>query len=40
MLSALGCHVVAHDYRGYGDSDGTPSEQGVLVNGLMGSANL
>jgi fermentation-respiration switch protein FrsA (DUF1100 family) len=29
LLGALGLHVVAFDYRGYGDSDGTPSEEGL-----------
>lgn len=34
VLSSLGCHVVALDYRGYGDSDGFPSEQGLINDSL------
>ncbi|KAJ1350294.1 hypothetical protein KIN20_006056 [Parelaphostrongylus tenuis] len=30
VLSALGYQVVAFDYRGYGDSDGYPSERGLV----------
>ncbi|KAH7715362.1 Protein Y97E10AL.2 [Aphelenchoides avenae] len=30
VLSALGFHVLAIDYRGYGDSTGRPSEAGVV----------
>lgn len=30
QLSALGYHVVAFDYRGFGDSGGSPSEVGLL----------
>ncbi len=29
-LANLGYHVMAIDYRGYGDSTGWPSEQGVV----------
>jgi abhydrolase domain-containing protein 12 len=29
MMTALGVNVVAIDYRGFGDSQGTPSEQGL-----------
>ncbi|XP_028395938.1 monoacylglycerol lipase ABHD12-like isoform X2 [Dendronephthya gigantea] len=34
VLSALDCHVVAHDYRGFGDSEGIPSEQGIIQDSL------
>ncbi|CAB3995229.1 Hypothetical predicted protein [Paramuricea clavata] len=34
VLSALGCHVIAHDYRGFGDSDGIPTEQGLIDDSL------
>ena len=30
MMTAFGNHIVALDYRGYGDSTGTPSVQGVV----------
>ncbi|WKY13667.1 hypothetical protein Q1695_004472 [Nippostrongylus brasiliensis] len=30
LLSALDCQVVTFDYRGYGDSDGDPSEPGLV----------
>ena len=30
QLSSLGYHVVAFDYRGFGDSGGSPSEVGLL----------
>ena len=30
LLRRSGFHVVTFDYRGYGDSDGYPSEQGVI----------
>jgi abhydrolase domain-containing protein 12 len=29
MFTALGVNVVAKDYRGFGDSQGTPSEEGL-----------
>lgn len=29
-FASLGCNVVAIDYRGFGDSHGTPTEQGLL----------
>ena len=30
LLSSLGYHVIALDYRGYGDSTGTPSEKDLV----------
>ncbi|CAF1376203.1 unnamed protein product [Adineta ricciae] len=30
MMTAFGNHIIALDYRGYGDSTGTPSVQGVV----------
>ncbi|ETN80881.1 hypothetical protein NECAME_02280 [Necator americanus] len=30
VLNKLNCQVVAFDYRGYGDSDGNPSEGGLV----------
>ncbi|KAK6027638.1 hypothetical protein OSTOST_06330 [Ostertagia ostertagi] len=30
LLNKLDCHVVTFDYRGYGDSDGDPSEPGLV----------
>ena len=30
MMSSFGNHIVALDYRGYGDSTGVPSVQGVV----------
>ncbi|VDN06173.1 unnamed protein product [Thelazia callipaeda] len=32
VLSALGFHVLAIDYQGYGDSSGYPSEDGLIEN--------
>lgn len=32
VLSSLGCHVLAVDYRGYGDSAGSPSEAGLALD--------
>jgi fermentation-respiration switch protein FrsA (DUF1100 family) len=32
MLSSLGLNVFAFDYRGYGRSEGQPSEQGVYLD--------
>jgi fermentation-respiration switch protein FrsA (DUF1100 family) len=32
FLSALGANVFALDYRGYGKSDGTPSEEGLYAD--------
>ncbi|KAB0401541.1 hypothetical protein E2I00_017609, partial [Balaenoptera physalus] len=34
VLSSLGYHVVTFDYRGWGDSVGTPSEQGMTYDAL------
>ena len=31
-LSGFGCHVVAFDYRGYGDSEGSPTEEGLALD--------
>ncbi|XP_068729950.1 lysophosphatidylserine lipase ABHD12-like [Montipora capricornis] len=33
-LNSLGYHVVTIDYRGFGDSEGKPSESGVIEDGL------
>jgi abhydrolase domain-containing protein 12 len=30
--SNLDCNVIAVDYRGFGDSTGTPSEQGLITD--------
>ncbi|XP_038157719.1 lysophosphatidylserine lipase ABHD12 isoform X2 [Cyprinodon tularosa] len=35
VLSSLGYHVVTFDYRGWGDSDGTPSERGMTSDALF-----
>lgn len=29
----LGCSILIYDYRGYGKSEGTPTEEGVLLDG-------
>lgn len=34
LLSNLDFHVIAVDYRGYGDSTGSPSEDGVVADSL------
>nr|XP_040035436.1 lysophosphatidylserine lipase ABHD12 [Gasterosteus aculeatus aculeatus] len=34
VLSSLGFHVVAFDYRGWGDSDGSPTEGGMTADAL------
>ncbi|XP_059504374.1 lysophosphatidylserine lipase ABHD12 isoform X2 [Stegostoma tigrinum] len=34
VLSTQGYHVVAFDYRGWGDSEGTPSERGMTVDAV------
>nr|XP_036857727.1 lysophosphatidylserine lipase ABHD12 isoform X3 [Manis javanica] len=34
VLSSLGYHVVTFDYRGWGDSAGTPSERGMTYDAL------
>lgn len=34
VLSALGYHVVVPDYRGFGDSTGEPTEDGLTVDAL------
>ncbi|XP_023677216.1 lysophosphatidylserine lipase ABHD12 [Paramormyrops kingsleyae] len=35
VLSSLGFHVVSFDYRGWGDSEGTPSEKGMTADALF-----
>ncbi|VDK54267.1 unnamed protein product [Cylicostephanus goldi] len=35
VLNKLEYHVVAFDYRGYGDSDGDPSEKGLVNDSLL-----
>ncbi|XP_061141409.1 lysophosphatidylserine lipase ABHD12-like isoform X2 [Syngnathus typhle] len=35
VLSSSGYHVVAFDYRGWGDSDGSPSEGGMTADALF-----
>ncbi|XP_035982111.1 lysophosphatidylserine lipase ABHD12 [Fundulus heteroclitus] len=35
VLSLLGNHVVTFDYRGWGDSDGSPSERGMTSDALF-----
>jgi len=34
LLSSMGFHVVTIDYRGFGDSEGKPSELGLIQDGL------
>lgn len=34
-LSKMGYHILAVDYRGFGDSDGWPTEIGLLEDGLV-----
>ena len=34
MMTAFGNHIIALDYRGYGDSTGTPSLQGLVQDVL------
>ncbi|KAL9953518.1 hypothetical protein ACROYT_G040943 [Oculina patagonica] len=33
-LSAMGYHVITIDYRGFGDSEGKPSEHGLIQDGI------
>jgi len=40
MLGQLGAHVMLLEYRGYGLSDGTPSEAGVYADARAGLAHL
>ena len=40
MLAALGLDVLLLDYRGYGLSDGEPSEEGVYADARAGLAHL
>jgi pimeloyl-ACP methyl ester carboxylesterase len=35
QLSQLGLHVIALDYRGYGDSTGDPTEENVVKDALF-----
>ncbi|XP_030012601.1 lysophosphatidylserine lipase ABHD12 [Sphaeramia orbicularis] len=35
VLSSLGYHVITFDYRGWGDSDGSPSEGGMTSDALF-----
>lgn len=35
VLSSLGFHVMAFDYRGWGDSDGAPTEAGMTSDALF-----
>ncbi|VDM59127.1 unnamed protein product [Angiostrongylus costaricensis] len=35
VLTTLGYHVVTFDYRGYGDSDGYPSEHGLVNDSFL-----
>lgn len=30
VLTAMDCQVIAFDYRGYGDSEGSPTEEGIV----------
>ncbi len=32
LFSSLGCGVLSYDYRGYGDSQGSPSEKGTYLD--------
>ncbi|XP_044163528.1 lysophosphatidylserine lipase ABHD12-like isoform X1 [Acropora millepora] len=34
VLRSLGYHVITIDYRGFGDSEGTPSENGLIEDGM------
>lgn len=34
LLSSMGYHVITVDYRGFGDSEGKPSELGLIQDGL------
>lgn len=40
LLARLGTHVLLPDYRGYGLSEGTPSEAGVYADARAGLAHL
>ncbi|KAK7878356.1 hypothetical protein WMY93_031073 [Mugilogobius chulae] len=35
VLSSMGFHVIAFDYRGWGDSDGSPTEVGMTSDALV-----
>jgi len=34
LLSTMGYHVICFDYRGYGDSTGSPTEEGLIQDAL------
>lgn len=34
-IRSLGSHIIALDYRGYGDSSGKPSERGLVKDALL-----
>jgi len=34
ILSEVGYHVIAYDYRGYGDSTGSPTELGMITDAM------
>ena len=40
LLAGLGIHVLLIDYRGFGRSEGSPSEQGVYADARAGLAHL
>jgi fermentation-respiration switch protein FrsA (DUF1100 family) len=40
LLQRLGAHVLLLDYRGYGRSEGRPSEQGLYADARAGLAHL
>jgi len=40
LLQQLGAHVLLLDYRGYGRSQGSPSEKGLLADARAGLAHL
>ncbi|XP_068682879.1 lysophosphatidylserine lipase ABHD12-like isoform X1 [Montipora foliosa] len=35
LFSSWGYHAITIDYRGFGDSDGTPSENGLIEDGVI-----
>jgi fermentation-respiration switch protein FrsA (DUF1100 family) len=40
MYMRCGCHILMLDYRGYGNSDGTPTEQGLMLDAEAALAAL
>ena len=40
MYLRCGCHILMLDYRGYGNSDGTPTEQGLMLDAEAALAAL